>query len=161
MHYVGQLNNNESIHHRLFRIISKSKSFKYEHIKFAALVTALIHNVGYEGCVGRMYQAMGTYYEEEQRIFRWRDDNRRKNSEEKHRKSKNKSRFMFHTPLVDGGQPNYDPGLGFEDVPIDGLRQFEEQQQNIARDAANSELSDANLDIDNADQNHEDNDEEF
>ena len=158
--WVNQ-NNNESIHHRLFRIINKSKSFKYEHIKFAALVTALIHNVGNEGCVGRMYQAMGTYYEEEQRIFRWRDDNRRKNSTEKHGDDKNKSRYMFHTPLVDGGQPNYDPGLGFEDVPIDGLRQFEEQQQNIARDAANSELSDANLDIDKAEQNHEDIDEEL
>ena len=145
-------NSNESIHHRLFRIISKSKSFKYEHILFASLMAAVIHNVGYEGSIGYLYHQMGTYYRDEQKTLRWRDDVRRKNSEEKHQKKKKISRYEFNTPLVDGGLPDYAPGYAFEDEPIDGVAQFEERQDAIARDA--QELNDDNLDIDHIELNH-------
>ena len=143
-------NCNESIHHRLFRIISKSKSFKYEHILFAALMAAVIHNVGYEGAIGSLYRQMGTYYREEQKVLRWRDDGRRKSGEEKHQKKKKISRFADSTPLVDGGLPNYAPGFAFEDEHIDGVVQFEERQDAIARDAQN--LNDDDVDIDQAEQ---------
>ena len=161
--WVNQ-NNNESIHHRLFRIISKTKSFKYQHILFASLCAAVIHNVGYEGCIGHMYQRMGTYYVEEQKILRWRDDQRRKNSGEKHRKKKTASRYQLATPLVDSGQANYEAGFGFEDapedLPIDGVIEFEERQAARARDAEDCEL-DEDLDIDHLENNPADVNEEL
>ena len=114
-------------------------------------MAAVIHNVGYEGSIGYLYQQMGTYYREEQRTLKWRDDCRRKNSEEKHQKKNKDSRYEFKTPLVDGGLPDYAPGYAFEDEPIDGVSQFEERQDAIARDA--QELNDDDVDIDQAELN--------
>ena len=134
-------NNNESIHHRLFSIISKSKSFEYDHISFAALLAAVIHNVGYESCIGQLHQAMGEYYNEEQRSLKQRDYDRKRNASENHQKKKKNSRYQFDHPLRDEGQPNYEPGHGFENIPIDGVLDLEEREEGISLDAANVVLN--------------------
>ena len=93
--------------------------------------------------VGSALYSVGVYYREEKKALAWRDECCKKNSREKHQKKKKESRYMFDHPLVDGGQPNYEPGFAFEDIPIDGIFDFEERQAGIDRDAQNKELNDA------------------
>ena len=91
--------------------------------------------------------------------------NAEKNSGEKHRKMKKASKYQFATPLVDSGQANYEAGFGFEDapedLPIDGVIEFEERQAARARDADDNELNDADLDIDHLENNPGEVDEEL
>ena len=57
------------------------------------------------------------------------------------RKKKKNSRYQFDHPLRDEGQPNYEPGHGFENIPIDGVLDLEEREEGISLDAANVALN--------------------
>ena len=108
-------NTNESIHQRYFNIVSKSKSFQYPHLDFAAKMAAAIHNVGYECGIGVIYTRMGEYRESEKNTLQDRDKKRETHASEEHREQKNKSRFdPTKTAAINQCGPNeadYEPGV--------------------------------------------------
>ena len=121
-------NTNESVHFRLFNIISKTKYYKYNHINFAAWLTAIIHNNSYENAIGRLYSHIGSFTEEEKVLLMHSDGERKRNSTEKHQKIKKDSRFKHKTALrkmSELKEINYSAGFGFEDYEIDGVAEFE------------------------------------
>ena len=125
-------NCNESIHARLFRMILKGKFHKYYHIDLAALLTTVIHNLGYEQGIGSMYKHYGAYLKEEIRNFINKDNARLANAEKKHQDAKIKSRHHGRTPL-DKEPSLYCPGFMFEDHILKNIAEFEKrhvQRQN-------------------------------
>ena len=117
-------NSNESIHNRLFHIISKTKYFRFHHVNFAAYITGIIHNVGYEQALGKLHKHMGVYYEEEKQHLKGLDDKREIHSQEKHQTAKKKSRYAQKPPLK-STEIHYSAGFAFEDYEIQGVLQFE------------------------------------
>ena len=132
-------NTNESIHNRLFHIISKTKWFDFNHVNFAAYLTATIHNVGYENAIGKLHASMGAYYDSEWEHLQSLDNKRIQHSLEKHHKAKNKSRFGKKTPLKPE-EIHYSAGYGFEEHEIgvalfeESLARREEVQKDLDRD---------------------------
>ena len=125
-------NSNESIHNRLFHIISKTKWFEFNHVNFAAYLTATIHNVGYEGTLGKIHSSVGVYYNRERKHLQSLDKDRIRQSLEHHQKAKQKSRYGGKPPLKPE-EIHYSAGYAFEDHDIEGVAQFEES---LARRAA-------------------------
>ena len=92
-------NNNESLHHRLFIYISETKFFGFPHVRFAALLDVVVHNVGYKACFGRLYDKIGVYNEQEYKHLKYLDQERNYNGSAKRREIKNKSRYGKSTIL--------------------------------------------------------------
>ena len=129
-------NTNESIHNRLFHIINKTKFVHFNHVFFAASLTAVIHNNGYESAIGNFHSHMGVYYEEEQRHLKQLDKSRKRHSEKRQQDHKKKSRYQGKPPLIPS-EVNYCAGFGFEDYDIEGLEEFEanlERATNLDKD---------------------------
>ena len=115
-------NNNESLHHRLFCYISKTKFFGFDHVRFAALLASIVHNVGYEKCFGTLFDRIGAYNEQEHKRLVDLDRERKYSGSTKHRLIKNKSRYGKSTKLqkkIDKNGVNYAPGAAFEDLHLD------------------------------------------
>ena len=117
-------NTNESIHNRLFHIISKTKYFEFNHVNFAAYLTAVIHNVGYETGLGKLHSFMGVYYDKEKEHYQSLDNKRKEHSLKKHQEAKQKSRYGNKPPLK-SEEIHYSAGFAFEDHEIEGVAEVE------------------------------------
>ena len=123
-------NTNESIHHRLFSIISKTKSFNYNHIHFAAAITTIIHNIGYEYALGMLYQHVGAFSMRERKLFQYLDSERKRNALEAHQKKKKESAWKNKPDLKRISEDiHYSPGYGFEEYEVQSIQEFERQQE--------------------------------
>ena len=125
-------NVNESLHNRLFRLISKLKHYQWPHLMFAAVLTAVIHNNGYECGIGQLYKDIGEYTELDKKKLKQFDEDRKRHASAHHRAAKIRSKFRLAKVQLESGEEHYKAGYGFEDhqeEPLDDLGEFEERQE--------------------------------
>ena len=100
---------------------------------FAAVLTAVIHNNGYECGIGQLYKNIGEYTEMEKKKLQQFDEDRKRHATAHHRAIKIKSKFRLAKVQLESGEEHYKAGYGFEDhqeEPLDDLEEFEERQEN-------------------------------
>ena len=124
-------NVNESLHNRSFRLISKLKHYQWPHLMFAAVLTAVIHNNGYECGIGQLFRNIGEYTDTDAKRLRRFDAERKRHATAHHKAIKIESKFRLSKVQLTPGEEHYIPGYGFEDhqEPLDDLEEFDERQE--------------------------------
>ena len=121
-------NINESLHSRCFRILDKTKFYKYFHVEFAAQLAMLIHNCGYEYTLGTLYTQFGQYFTDERKNFDRKDAQKKRNAGKRHQVKKVLSKYRGKAPLI-SGPSDYEPGFMYEDLELPGVAAFERLMQ--------------------------------
>ena len=128
-------NVNESIHARLYTLVSKIKHYKRDRLCFAAERVILIHNHGHFG--SSLYHKWDCFSDEEIQVLKTEDANMM-------RKARTTKKTKTAKPMLKDDDVNYCSGFGFEDhPPLLDLDEFNERDHNAWHTVPGDELPSA------------------
>ena len=128
-------NVNESIHSRLYTIVSKTRHYTRDRICYAAERAFMVHNHGYLGA--SLYQKWDCFSQEEILELERNDANMLL-------KAQNTKKTRSAKPMLKDEEINYSSGFGFEDhPPLYNLDEFSERHNEewhqVPKDAEDDE----------------------